>query len=141
MHPELEWKMPQLRCVGSGCRVLTGWVSLLARCELTVELLAGPSRQVGCCGAHSEPRGSGASGAQRRTLTHLQSSRMNCCSITTALYRCAGFTGGQPNVLVLSFERTFQSSNSSLRKGNTPSMSSSSFFPVELRIIPNLEAV
>lgn len=33
--------VPQLRCVGSECGVLTGWVSLLARCDLTVVKLAG----------------------------------------------------------------------------------------------------
>jgi len=40
--------VPQLRCVGSGRRALTAWVSLLARCDLTAVRLAGPSRQVGC---------------------------------------------------------------------------------------------
>lgn len=49
--------VPQLRCVGSERGVLTGWVSLLARCDLTVVKLAGLSRQVGCCWSHSEPKG------------------------------------------------------------------------------------
>lgn len=45
--------------------------------------LAGPSRQVGCCGAHSEPK---ASGAQGRALTHISS---QAGSISAALYHCA----------------------------------------------------
>lgn len=37
-----------LRCAGSRRRVLTAWVSLLVRCNMTAERLAGPSWQVGC---------------------------------------------------------------------------------------------
>lgn len=75
--------MPQLRCVGGGCRVLTGRVSLLARCELTAVRLAGPSKQVGCCGSRREPKGTGTRG---RVLTHISS---QAGSINVALPSCA----------------------------------------------------
>lgn len=48
--------VPQLRCVGGGCRVVTGRVSLLVGWDLTVVKLPGQSRQVGCCGPHREPK-------------------------------------------------------------------------------------